>query len=82
MGEPVLRIAGTEHHRQDSDDSPLLNTRTSLMRNQALIGLIVFAAAIWLAWESGQKILAGDTRSLELAALGLGACGVAIVILR
>jgi len=60
----------------------LLITRTSLLRNQALIGLIVFAAAIWLAWESGQKILAGDTRSLELAALGLGACGVAIVILR
>lgn len=52
------------------------------MRNQAFIGLLVFAAAIWLAWESGQKIIAGDLRTLEFAALGLAACGVAIIILR
>jgi hypothetical protein len=52
------------------------------MRNQALIGLILFVVALWLAWESGQKIIAGDLRALQFAALGLAACGVAITILR
>lgn len=53
-----------------------------MLHNQALIGLVLFAAAIGLAWESGQKILAGDFRSLELAALGLAASAVAIIVLR
>jgi hypothetical protein len=52
------------------------------MRNQALIGLVVFGAAIWLAWETGQKIVAGDLRTLEFAGLGVAGCGVAIVMLR
>ncbi|MGH9716606.1 MAG: hypothetical protein ACRD4R_07755 [Candidatus Acidiferrales bacterium] len=47
-----------------------------------MIGLVVFAAALWLAWETGQKIIAGDIRTLEFAALGVSAFAVAIAILR
>lgn len=60
----------------------MANGHTPALRNQALIGLLLFVAALWLAWESGQQILTGDLRALEFAALGLGALGVAIVILR
>jgi hypothetical protein len=51
------------------------------MRNQALVGLVLFGAALWLAWEAGQKILAGDMRTLEFAALGLAACAIAVATL-
>lgn len=56
--------------------------RTSLVRNQAVIGFVVFIAAVYLAWEAGQEILAGNTRALEFAALGMAGCGVAVMILR
>ncbi|MGH9687631.1 MAG: hypothetical protein ACRD5K_11125 [Candidatus Acidiferrales bacterium] len=52
------------------------------MRNQTLIGLVLFGAALWLAWEAGQKIIAGDLRTLEFAALAVAACGAAVTILR
>jgi hypothetical protein len=60
----------------------LLSARTPLIRNQAAIGLVVFIAAVYLAWEAGQEILAGNIRSLEFAALGIAGCGAALVILR
>ncbi|MGH9740607.1 MAG: hypothetical protein ACRD4X_18770 [Candidatus Acidiferrales bacterium] len=56
--------------------------RIPVVRNQALAGLILFIAAIWLGLEAGQKIIAGDLRTLELAALGVAACGAAVTILR
>lgn len=59
----------------------MFNARTPAV-NQALISLVLFAGAIWLAWETGQKILAGDTRELGLAALGILGCGVVIAVLR
>jgi hypothetical protein len=52
------------------------------MRNQAVIGLVLFSAAIWLAWQAGQKIVAGDLRTLEFVGVGVLGCGAAITILR
>lgn len=60
----------------------LLSARGSLIRNQAAIGLVVFVAAIYLAWEAGQEIIAGNMRALEFAALGMAGCGAAVMILR
>jgi hypothetical protein len=60
----------------------LLSARTSLIRNQAAIGLVVFVAAVYLAWKAGQEVLAGNVRGLEFAGLGVVACGAAIKILR
>lgn len=57
-------------------------TVTPAFRNQALISLVVFGTAIWLAWQSGKKILAGDLRTLEFAGLAVLGCAVAITILR
>ncbi len=56
--------------------------RIPAIRNQAVIGLAMFGAAFWLAWEAGGKIIAGDLRSLEFAALVIGGCVAAMVILR
>ncbi len=60
----------------------MLSTRTSLIRNQAAIGLVIFGAGVLLAWECGQEIVAGNVRALEFAALGVAACGAAVIILR
>jgi hypothetical protein len=60
----------------------LLSARTSWIRNQAAIGLVVFIAAVYLAWKSGQEILAGNIRALEFAALVAIGCAAAIRILR
>lgn len=60
----------------------MLNTRVSIMKTQAWIGLAVFAAAILAARELGVEIVAGQTRILEFAAIGFAACVVAIATLR
>lgn len=60
----------------------MLNSRIPAMRNQALIGLVLFVVGIWAAWQAGNKVAADDTRSLTFAALGFGACVVAVAILR
>ncbi len=57
-------------------------TRSPLMRSQPVIGLLMFLAALWLAWQAGQTILSGNFRALEFAALGVAVCGAAIIILR
>lgn len=54
----------------------------SAVKNQAFISLVLFGAAIWLAWQAGQNIVAGDFRTLEFAAMGMLACGAAVTILR
>jgi hypothetical protein len=60
----------------------LFSARTPWIRNQAAIGLVVFVAAVYLAWQAGQEVLAGNIRALEFAALGVAACGAAVIILR
>ena len=43
----------------------MLNTRASLMKTQAWIGLALFAVAVLVARELGVEIVAGQTRVLE-----------------
>jgi hypothetical protein len=57
-------------------------THRTAFTNQVLITLVVFGTAIWLAWESGQEIVAGNFRTIEFAAVAAAGCGVAITILR
>lgn len=58
------------------------DARLPAFRSQALIGLAMFGAALWLAWEASGKILVGDLRALEFSALAIGGCGAVVVILR
>ncbi|HXJ17808.1 MAG TPA: hypothetical protein VNM68_11520 [Candidatus Polarisedimenticolia bacterium] len=58
------------------------NARIPAIRNQALIGLSLFAIGIWLAWELGNRIVAEDLRSIAYLALGIVGCAAAIAILR
>src|ERR1700689_4907949 len=51
------------------------------MRNQALIGVSVFAFGLFMAWELGDKIAANDMGSIALVALTCVALVVAIKIL-
>ncbi|HXZ31743.1 MAG TPA: hypothetical protein VEH30_05640, partial [Terriglobales bacterium] len=60
----------------------MLNSHIPAMRNQALIGLGLFVFGLWAAWQVGDKVSAGDSRSLVFAALGFAACVVAVAILR
>lgn len=59
----------------------MLSPTNPAMRNQALIGTSLFVLGLAVAWEIGAKIVAGDMRILEFAALGFSACVVAAVIL-
>jgi hypothetical protein len=59
----------------------LLNQRVPVMRNQALIGVSVFAFGLFMAWELGGKIAANDMGSIALVALACVALVVAIKIL-
>jgi hypothetical protein len=52
------------------------------MRNQALIGISLFVLGLWLAWEIGGKIVANDSRSLQLGALVFTGCVVTATVLR
>ncbi len=52
------------------------------MRNQPLIGIGLFAIALWLAWEVGGKIVADDERSLIFGVVIFAGCIVAAMILR
>jgi hypothetical protein len=53
-----------------------------LLRNQALIGVTLFLVGMWIAWQVGGKIIAGDLEGIVFAALGFGACVVGFTILR
>ena len=41
------------------------------MRNQTWISVGLFVLAVWAAWQVGDKVATGDTRSLLFAAMGL-----------
>jgi hypothetical protein len=52
------------------------------MKSQALIGFSVLVLGIWLAWQIGGRIVAGDLQSLIFAVMGLAACGATVAALR
>ena len=58
------------------------NARVPALRNQALIGISLFLIAVWAAYQTGNKIAAGDTQTLIFVSLGFAACVVAVTILR
>lgn len=59
----------------------MLNPRVPMLRQQAWVSLVLFTLSLWLAWEAGQKIVSGDMRTLEFAAIGIAACAAVITIL-
>jgi len=60
----------------------LLNSHIPAMRNQALIGIGLFALGLWLAWDLGGDIISGSWQTIVFLALGFVACVVAATILR
>jgi hypothetical protein len=60
----------------------LLSFRIPAMKNQALIGISLFALALWTAWQVGGKIVAGDMRSVIYAVLIFAAGAVVVTVLR
>lgn len=60
----------------------MLNARIPALKSQAWISLALLGLALGLAWEIGGRIVAGNFRELEFAALGFMGCAVAIAMLR
>jgi hypothetical protein len=60
----------------------MLNPRIPAMRNQALIGLGLFALSVLAAWQVGNEVAHSDFRGLMFVALGGGAVVAALAILR
>jgi hypothetical protein len=60
----------------------MITSRIPALRNQALIGISLFLVAIWAAYQTGDKIAAGDLQTLIYVSLGFAACIVAVSILR
>src|SRR5579863_9806956 len=58
------------------------SARIPVLRNQAVIGVLLFALGLWAAWETGGKIASDDTTSLIYIALGFAGCVVAVTIWR
>jgi len=52
------------------------------VRTQATIGISVLLLGLWIAWQLGSKIAAGDLRTLEYAALVIAGTTVLITTLR
>ncbi len=59
----------------------MLNPRIPMIRQQVWVSLVLFVLSLWLAWEAGQKIVSGDIRTLEFAAIGIAACAGVMAIL-
>lgn len=60
----------------------MFSARIPAMRSQGLIGAALFLLSLWIAWQVGDKIVAGDMDAIIFAALGFGACAVGFTILR
>ena len=56
--------------------------RIPALRNQAFVGLSITVIGVWLAWEIGNSIVAGNFGSLEYLGMGFVGCVSAIAILR
>lgn len=60
----------------------MLNGRISTLRNQTIVGFLVFVSGVLIAWRAGETIAAGDLQTVEFAAIGAAALGAALVVLR
>jgi len=60
----------------------MLNAHIPAVKQQALIGLCMFVGGLWLAWQVGGNIVAGDFSTLEYGGLAVLGCAAAFVILR
>lgn len=60
----------------------MLSSRRRLISDQTLIGIGLLAAGVWIAWQLGSRIAAGDMQTIEFAALGFVGCGAVMAILR
>jgi len=60
----------------------MLTARIPAMRNQALIGVSLFALGLWLAYEVGGKIAVGDLNSIALGTFVFVGLVIAVMILR
>ena len=52
------------------------------LKSQALIGISIFVLGLWLAWQLGGQIVAGDFQSMAIVAAGLAACAGILAIFR
>jgi hypothetical protein len=71
-------------HREKtrSDMSLLESARIPTLRNQAIIGVGLFAVAIFTAYQVAGKIVDNDTQTLLFVVMGFVGCAVAVAILR
>ncbi|MGH9759697.1 MAG: hypothetical protein ACREDR_43365, partial [Blastocatellia bacterium] len=60
----------------------MIERHISYIKRQTAIGLSVFVLGVWVAWETGGKIAAGDLGPIEYFALACIGAAVAIAILR
>ena len=60
----------------------MLSPRISATKNQAIIGIGMFALAFWAAWQVGGKIVGEDMRSVVYAVLIFAAGAVIVTVLR
>jgi hypothetical protein len=60
----------------------MLSARIPALRNQALIGVALFALGLWVAWEVGGKIAADDFKTVVYVAVMFAGCLVAATALR
>ena len=60
----------------------MLTPRIPAMRNQALIGIVMFTLALWTAWQVGGRIVDGDFRAISYAVLVFAGGGVIMAVLR
>jgi len=65
-----------------STSRAVLNARIPLIRNQPLIGLVLFILCVVTAWRLGETIAVGNTRALAMVALVFIGCAAIIATLR
>jgi len=56
--------------------------RIPVVRSQSLIGFSLLVLGLWVAYEVGGKIAAGDLHTIALIAIGFTGCTLAVTILR
>ena len=77
-----LRVLALRRNSLETTELTVLIARTPALRNQALIGISLFLVAVWVAYQAGDKIVAGDTQTLIFISLAVAACVVAVTIVR